>query len=194
MNAAKQAIWIFAIMMVLACSGWYFASEKTPRPSLNAATLATTADTIVLGLNVRQFNTDGLLNSYLESKHMQHIPGQDIYLFQEPHVIISQDKDPTEPAWEINAQKAEAIEKGQRIVFRHKVIVHQGKGRSTEESTMNTERLFYFPQKKLATSDKAVVFKQSGSTVHSQGMTANLENKHVELLGQARIVYEPRHA
>lgn len=191
MNAAKQAIWIFAIMMALACSGWYFASEGTPKIRLNAASLANSADTIVLGLTVRQFSKTGILGDYLQSEEMQHVPSRDINLFRSPHVIIIQEKD---PAWEIRSQRAESTDKGRQIAFFDEVIVHQEKGKTSEESTIKTERLFYFPQQKLATSDTAVVFKQTGSTVHSQGMKAYLENKQVELLGHARVIYEPRHA
>lgn len=189
MNAAKQAISLFVSLLMLASLGWYFASE-TPKLGLDAQSLSHTADAIVSGLKLRQFNTEGILTHYLESQKMEHTPYQESYIFQSPHIIVRQEG---EPAWEIFSQKAHSINKGEQVTFTNQVIVHQAKGEKNEESTINTEKLDYFPQKKLATSDKMVVFKQQGSIVHSKGMNAYLDEKHIELLGKAHIVYEPKH-
>ncbi len=188
MNAAKNAISLFATLLMLALLGWYNARE-IPKLGLDEQILSHTADAIVSGLKLRQFNTEGTLTHYLESQKMEHMPFHETHFFQTPHIIVRQDG---EPAWEIFAKQATSINKGEQVTFTKEVVVHQGKGEKNEESTINTEKLIYFPKKKLATSDEMVIFKQAGSIVHSKGMSAYLEDKHIEL-GKAQVTYEPKH-
>lgn len=190
MNAAKQATWLFCLMITLACSGWYFAISTT-KVKLDDETLANTADSIVLGLTIRQFSTNGLLANFLESREMQHIPDKDINLFTSPHIIVSQEN---QAAWDIRSDKAQSINKGEKITFIKDVVIHQDKSEKAQESTFKTEELVYFPKQKFASTALAVVFEQPGSTIHSTGMNAYLEDKHVELLGKTRAIYKPNHA
>lgn len=190
MNAARQAIWLFSLMIVLACSGWYFATS-TSKAKLDDETLANTADSIVLGLTIRQFTATGSLANFLESAEMQHIPDQDMNLFTSPHIVVSQDN---QAAWDIRSKNARSINKGEKITFIQNVVIHQDGNEKTQESTLKTEELVYFPKQKFATTALAVIFEQPGSTIHSIGMNAYLEDKHVELLGKARAIYKPNHA
>ncbi|MDP1602434.1 MAG: LPS export ABC transporter periplasmic protein LptC [Legionella sp.] len=190
MNAAKQATWLFFAMIALACSGWYFASRDTV-VKLDEQTLATTADSVVIGLTVRQFDAKGSLANFLESPEMQHIPEKNTNLFKSPHIVLAQEN---QPAWDIRSEKAQSINKGEQITFIKKVIIHQGKDAHTEDSTFKTEELTYFPKQKFATTALAIVFEQAGSIVHSTGMNAYLNDKHIELLGKAHATYQPKHA
>ena len=190
MNAAKQATWMFFLMIALACSGWYFASS-TAIVKLDADTLANTADSIVIGLTVRQYTVTGSLANFLESPEMQHIPDKNTHLFKSPHIILNQEN---QPSWDIRSLKAESINKGDQITFIKKVVIHQDKSEKNQESTFKTEQLLYFPKQKFATTKRAITFEQPGSTVHSKGMNAYLEDKRVELLNKAHAIYLPNHA
>ncbi|CEK11128.1 LPS export ABC transporter periplasmic protein LptC [Legionella hackeliae] len=189
MNAAKQATWLFCALIALACSGWYFASS-TAIVKLDDKTLSQSADVIVTNLTVRRFDEEGKLINYLHTPQMQHIPADNTNLLKTPQIIITQ---PGQPAWQINSDHAKAIHGGEKITFIRNVIVHQNKGEHSQESTMKTEELTYFPKEKLATTDLAVSFEQPGSTVHSQGMKAYLADKRVQLLSRAHATYEPKH-
>lgn len=190
MNAAKQAIWLFFLMIALGCTGWYFAIS-TNKVKLDDETLANTADSIVLGLTVRQFTATGSLANFLESTEMQHIPDKDMNLFTSPHIIVAQGE---QAAWDIRSRKAHSINKGEQITFIQDVVIHQDANGKSQASTLKTEELVYFPKQKFATTALAVIFEQPGSTIHSVGMNAYLEDKHVELLGKARAIYKPNHA
>jgi lipopolysaccharide export system protein LptC len=190
MNAAKQSAWGFFLLMVLSCSGWYFASSSSVI-KLDDNTLAKTPDSIATGIKVWQFNAKGTLAHVLESPKAKHIPEKNTYFFDFPHIILSQEKD--EPTWDIRAEKAIALSKGKQITLIGNVIIHQEKSIKSPESTLKTEELAYFPEKKFATTTRAVIFEQPGSTIHSQGMNAYLEQKRVELLNKARATYEPNH-
>ncbi|RMX20996.1 LPS export ABC transporter periplasmic protein LptC [Legionella jordanis] len=188
MNAVKQAFWLFSTLIVLACSGWYFASSNN-LVQLNDQALSQSPDTIVTNLVVRRFDEEGKLINYLHSPEMKHIPADNTNLFKSPNILIVQ---PGQPAWEISSKYAKSIHGGDRIIFRHQVIVHQNQSEHTQESTMKTEELLYFPKEKLATSDLAVLFEQPGTVVKSNGMKAYLAEKKVQLLSRAHATYEPK--
>lgn len=190
MNAARQAAWLFCVMIALACSGWYFASSPVVI-KMDEHSLANSADYIITGLAVRQYNTEGALINFLESPEMQHIPNQDTNLIKSPHITVKQDK---QPPWDIRSEHARAINRGDSITFLDNVVIHQDKGTATQAATFKTEELVYFPGKKYATSSVAVIFEQPGSTVHAKGMNAWLEEKRIELLGKTHATYEPKHA
>lgn len=190
MNAAKQAAWLFCALVALACSGLYFASS-TPVARLDDKILSLSADTIITNLTVRRFDTAGKIVNYLQTPEVQHIPNNNTHFFKSPHMKLSQ---ADQPAWEISAKQAKAINGGEQITFIHDVIIHQDKSDRTQESTMKTEELSYFPKEKLASTELAVSFEQPGRIVHSEGMRAYLAKKRIQLLSQARATYEPKHA
>ncbi|WP_131781847.1 LPS export ABC transporter periplasmic protein LptC [Legionella gresilensis] len=189
MNAAKQSAWGFCLLIILSCSGWYYASSSSPE-KLDDHTLSKIPDSIIKGLKVWQFDSKGALAHFLESPQAKHIPENNTYIFDTPHIVLSQEN---ESNWDIHSQKALALDKGKQINLVGNVIIHQGKGLKNSESTLKTEELIYFPEQKFATTTLAVMFEQPGSIIHSQGMNAYLDEKRVELLNKAHATYEPNH-
>lgn len=189
MNIAKQAILLFISLLMLAGAGWYF-SNTSPKLQLDKNTLLNITDTVITNLNVRQYSSTGSLVNSLQTPFMRHAPKNNTHWIKTPHIIIIQSN---QPAWEINAEQATALYGGQKITFNKQVRIHQEKGEHSDESTFTTEKLTYFPKTKIALTSKDIVFEQSGNKVQSKGMRANLEKKHIQLLGQARGIYDPNH-
>ena len=187
MNAARQAIWLFITLIGLAGSGWYFASVK-PMHKLDEHTLSTTADMMIRNLTVHQFDTNGRLANYLKTPLMHHISANNTHWLKTPHIVIAQEN---QPAWEIHAEQATALNGGQQITFNKNVVVHQEKDKHTQESTLKTEAITYFPKDKLASTLLDVTYERPGNTVQSTGMKAYLAEKRVLLLSKARGTYEP---
>jgi lipopolysaccharide export system protein LptC len=187
MNIAKQSLWLLIALVLLAVSGWYFNHLKSPIKFDHNA-LSTSVDTTISQLTVRQFNTEGLLINLLHTPLMEHIPKNDVHLLQRPHIIINQKN---QPSWEIRSLKAKSFSGGQHIIFTKKVIVHQKGDTKTQESTLKTEKIIYYPQEKKATTNLFVTFEQPGNKVESTGMNAYLDEKRVELLHRAKGSYEP---
>ena len=52
--------------------------------------------------------------------------------------------------------------------------MHQKPGEKTQESTLKTEEVTYFPKEKKATTILFVTFEQPGNIVQSKGMNAYL--------------------
>lgn len=188
MNAAKQAMWLFIALFSLACSGWYFASSA-PEHKLDEQTLSSTADMVVNHLKVVQFDSKGQLTNSLQTPLMRHVPLNNTHWLQTPHIVITEEN---QPAWNIHAEQATALHGGQEITFQHKVVIHQEKGAHTDESTLTTEAMTYFPKDKRATTTLDVLYQRPGSTIQSTGMTAYLAEKRVQLLSDAKGTYEPK--
>lgn len=189
MNAARQAFFLFASLILLACSGWYFASSGTTF-KLNAETLLTTTDTVITELKLQQFSPTGQLANSLRSPLIRHVPKNNTHWIKTPHITITQDN---QGAWEINAQQATALYGGKKITFKDNVRIHQQKSEHNPETTFTTEAITYYPKTKHAITSKDILFEQPGQQVQAKGMKADLEKKHVQLLSQARGIYDPNH-
>jgi len=187
MNTAKQLVWLFFTIIIVACTGWYY-NHATGVIRLDNETLATTIQTTVSQLTVRQFNTEGSLTNMLTAPIMQHIQKGDIYLFETPHILVNQGD---QPPWDIRSKRARSFEGGKRITFMEQVVVHQAQGSKTQESTLKTEEVTYYPKEKKASTDLLVTYEQPGNIIQSTGMNAYLDEKRVELLHQARGSYVP---
>lgn len=187
MNMAKQTIWVLVAALLLIGSSWYYKQLK-PLIRLDNETLSTTIDSTVTKLTVRQFNENGELANLLTTPLMEHIPKDNIHLLQTPHIVI---KEKDQPEWEINSRTAKSYQGGERITFINKVVVHQNPDKKTQESTLKTEEVTYFPKEKRATTDLFVTFEQPGNIIESTGMNAYLEEKRVELLHGAKGSYAP---
>lgn len=187
MIAAKQALWVFITLICLACSSWYFASSK-PMIKLDKHTLSTTTDMTIHHLVVHQFNAKGQLANALKTPLMHHIALNDTHVLKTPHIIIAQEN---QPAWEIRADQATSQHGGQEITFNKHVIIHQGSDDRTQESTLKTESITYFPKDKLATTLFEVTYERPGNTVQSTGIKAYFAEKRVLLLSNARGTYVP---
>lgn len=190
MNAGKQTAWSFVLLIALACSCWYFAS--TPNTNrLDAKTLATTIDTTIQNLKVRQYDLKGNLINTLETPLLRHIPFNDTHYLKMPHIVARQTMD---APWEIDSESATALHGGEKIIFSQNVTIHQvNHGEHQPDSVLKTEELVYFPKEKRATTEKEVVYEQAGSKILSVGMNAYLSEKRVQLLKNARGFYDPMH-
>lgn len=165
-------------------------SNVAPKFKIDANTLLTTTDTVITHLNVRQYSALGQLANTVQTPLMRHIPKNNTHWLKTPRITIAQ---PNQPNWEINAEFATALYGGREITFNKQVRIHQNKGLHNEESTFTTELITYYPKTKLALTSKEILFEQPGNRVQSKGMRANLEKKHIQLLGQTRGMYDPSH-
>jgi lipopolysaccharide export system protein LptC len=188
MSSVKQAFFLFASMLLLASSGWYFVSSN-PVLRIDAKTLFSTTDTTISNFSFRQYSQSGKLANSLRSPLVRHIPEKNTHLVKSPHITVSQEN---QADWEITAEHAIALYGGQKITFKNHVNIHQEAGAHNQESTFTTEQITYFPKTKHAITSYDVQFEQPGSVIQSKGMKAFLETKRVMLLSQARGHYVPK--
>ncbi|ARG97848.1 LPS export ABC transporter periplasmic protein LptC [Legionella micdadei] len=188
MNAAKQAAWLFCLLVALAGSGWYYASSKSVT-RLDEQTLSNSADMMITHLSVKQFDYAGKIINYLIAPEVRHVPNNNMHFFTSPRLALSE---ANQPAWEIKSKNAQAINGGEKIIFTNDVVIHQNKGEHNQESTLKTQEITYLPKDKIATSQATVHFEQPGRIVRSEGIKIHLADKRVQLLSQARATFEPK--
>lgn len=189
MNSARQPAIIFALMLLLAAAGWYAASSSHLNFHLDDQTLSQIPDAVVKDLTYKQFDNTGKLVNELRTDLLLHIPLKDQHWLRMPRVkVIEADQS----QWLISAKQALATQGGEAITFKRDVVVHQPANGKHAESTFKTEEIIYYPKTKLAATDKAVRFEQPGTVVQSRGMRADLAEKRVQLLHQARGSYQSK--
>jgi lipopolysaccharide export system protein LptC len=187
MNAAGQALKLSCTLIALVCFCWYFVSANSPMIQFNEKANSQEANAIITNLTVSRFDETGNLVNYLQTPQMHYIPQEKTYFLKNPQIIVKQLE---QPIWKISAEQAKAIDKGEKIIFIHQVVIYQAKGNNSQESTMKTEKLFYYPKKKFAMTNLSVFFEQPGIKIRSQGMKAYLADKHVQL-SNTKAIYEP---
>ncbi len=189
MSIIRQSFFLFAILLLLATSAWYF-NNAFPPVKIDTKTLLTTTDTIITNLKVRQYSASGTLANLLQTPFIKHMPKENTHWIKTPHITITQEN---QSIWEIDSQQAIAIHGGEKISFNKQVRIHQQKDEHNNESIFTTEQITYFPKTKHAITSKDVLLVQSGNQIQSKGMRADLETKHIQLLSQARGLYDPNH-
>jgi lipopolysaccharide export system protein LptC len=185
MKTTKQVFWLLGLLLSLVGLGWYVANPQTT-PRLDEQILSQIPDIIIHDLVVQQFDVSGQQIHYLETPLLRHKPLQNVHLLQNPHIIVKQ---PHQPAWEITALEATTLNGAQQITFSKNVIIHQKKDLKSPETVVKTEEIIYFPQKKLATTEKNIIVTQADNVVRSTGMQAYLAENRVKLLSNARGTY-----
>lgn len=113
MLSLKQASWLFLLLLCMACSGWYFASNPN-FVKLDAHMLSKMADMTIRQLSVRQFDANGHLSHHLTTPLAHHIPIQNTHWLKTPTLVISQKE---APKMILNAPEATATKGGQHIIF-----------------------------------------------------------------------------
>lgn len=180
----QQSLWLTGAGLLIGYFCFSFLKAQTIY-KLDQITLSTTVDTTIQKLTVSQFDETGQLAHYLFTPEMRHIPENNTHHLASPQIQIKQ---PGQADWKIDAHHAKAIHGGKEILFTGKVNVHQDE----KGNSLTTEELTYFSQEKLATSHSMVLFKQPGSTVHSQGMRAYLDKKQIQLLSRPYATFNPK--
>ncbi|MCX7117154.1 MAG: LPS export ABC transporter periplasmic protein LptC [Legionellales bacterium] len=178
MISLKQAIWLFILLLSLACSGWFFASHPAV-PKLNEQDLSKTTDMTIRQLTVRQFDAKGRLSNQLTTSKLHHIPRENMHWLQTPHILISQN---AHPPITINSLEATAYQGGQQITFDKHVLIHQTKDKQTEEATIKTESITFFPKEKSATSTREITLDQGSKHLRAARATTqfNLKNQLIK--------------
>ena len=182
----KQSLWFSTACAAFAYFCFSFLNNERSY-LLDANALATSIDTVITELTVRQFDETGKLTHRLYTPELQHVPANDRHEIRSPQIQFLQTN---QPVWQIDANHAQAIHGGKEITFLGHVIVHQDE----KGNALNTEELTYYTNEKLATSKTDVLFTQPGSTIQSKGMRAYLDKKYIQLLSQSHATFKPNNA
>lgn len=105
----RQAIWLFLILLMLAGSSWYFAKPKE-KIHLDKRSLLTTADVLVHGLTLYQYDAKGQRANKLSTPIAQHFKLTGSYVLQDPQITL-------DSQWHIRAAEGKVTQDGKTITF-----------------------------------------------------------------------------
>lgn len=147
MNAIKQSIWLFSLIILLPTLSFYIV--KTPlNNNFDGLKLENIADVMILKLEVSQFDAYGNIINKLYTLKMHHIPKNHMYRLQKPKILILNKNNAN---WNISSNYADTLNGNQKITFHNNVIVIQKTLIGENNNTLHTNKLIYYPQKQSVT-------------------------------------------
>ncbi len=117
-----------------------------------------------------------------------HYATNDTTLYDRPH-IISYSDDGKSP-WDITALHGKSINGTEKLILSDDVKIHEPPGLKNNDTWITTSWLVVYPKQNYAETDKPVTFIEPDLTVNSIGMRVYFKEKRIELLNQARGVYD----
>ncbi len=145
-------------------------------------------DAIIENFSARQMNAQGLPRYILVAKKMQHFSDDDSTELEAPHFTTLS---PQHPTVQIRAQHGTVSSKGNEIFLNNHVKVTRAAQKNQGELNLFTEYLRIFPDKDLASTDRAVTVVDMESTTQAIGMELDNKARTLKLLAQVKSEYAP---
>lgn len=185
LNSNKQKVLLIALTLAAIASSWLVLQ-------LSAQDAAKTdehrSDAFMQNVHAIHFNELGKVEAEFFSPQMLHYPISNITIMDKPCFLIHIEG---KPPWQITANKGKAYEGIKRLALWDTVVGYQPQSAINPASTIQTEQIMVFPSQKYAETNREVIAKQSGLTLHSTGATVDLNKHSIKLLKQVRGEYVP---
>lgn len=181
MSAIRIASWSFVALFSLAFTGWFIARDADLL-KLDAKTLINMVDITITDFDMQQYDEKGNLQHQLLSPNVEHVPANDTYHLDRPHLIVTNKKNET---WLIDAVVATAIEHGETITLKKDVRIEE----KSNALSIQTNELTYHSNTQEVDTNQPISIKQPDKEVHANGMQANMNNKTIKLYNQSRGQY-----
>jgi len=140
--------------------------------------------------NATAMKTDeqGKIKGLVTSPSMVHYSADDVIDMQQPFFTLF---DNGGIPWHINANTAQVFQKknNNHIQLNKNVIVKQMPGKGSNEVTLTTDHLTFFPDTSIAKTDAAVTITEPGSTIQAVGFEADLKQGIIKFLSNSRAEY-----
>lgn len=182
----KRSLLLSILLSVaLTYSGWLILqSANNPK---NLTNQADTPDAFMINASYLRLDQDGNPHSRIYTPKMIHYAANDVSHFMSPHIIMYGKDD---APWDITSDKGNSESGVTQIHLHDNVKIHQPAGPNNNELTMTTTSLTIHPNTKTAETDQAVTIIQPGTVITSVGLQADLKKGEVDLLSQAKGIYE----
>lgn len=95
------------------------------------------------------------------------------------------------PAWQITADKGDALNGDSIVHLNGNVRLHQDAGQRNHETTLTTSTMTIYPQLSTAETSDSIKIEQPGLTVTSVGFFANFKENKLKLLSKTKGFYNP---
>jgi lipopolysaccharide export system protein LptC len=185
----KKIFFIAFLIILLAFTLWLNQDSASNNSTISLNQTDETSDFFIKEAYAIEFDTNGDPIHILKTPYLEHYPKNNTSIFTKPEfTIYSEHRD--QPPWFIFADEGRT-EAGLDIVYLiHHVLIEQPNATGHITNTLKTEKLTVYTKKNIAETAEPVTIEQPGLEVHSIGMKVYFKEKRVELLNQARGVYD----
>jgi LPS export ABC transporter protein LptC len=141
-------------------------------------------DMLMDQINARIIDDTGKVNMTMTASKMLHYSVHNITEFTQPLVTIYQQE---QMPWIITAGHATSYQGMQKIYLWEHVVIK--KNSSIDPATLITDKLWLFPEHKLAKTSAAVTITQPNTSLTAVGFNADLNLGTIQLLSQVKGKY-----
>lgn len=176
---------MLALAVVVALAFLFYAETGSRTPlSDQTQPLVQQADFFLLNSQSYQYDAAGKLDITIHSEKLQHNPVDNSVSMQKPRFDLYRDGVYN---WTLTSQQGLISEKGDEVDLQREVAIVS----SDTITTLNTDQLFIYPDKRQAKTDRPVALHSSNGLTTAIGLEADLDNKTLGLLQRVRGQYEP---
>lgn len=143
---------------------------------------AKTPNIIVYNIDGFQTNQQGHIEYRLLSDKSTHYQENNKTLLTKPIAYFYK---PKQPYWKMTANTGTTSGKDNTILLQGNVIIHQQAGKKNNETTLKTESVTLFPNKKIAQNKVFLTLEQPGFLLKSVGFHGDFNSNKITLLSQA---------
>jgi lipopolysaccharide export system protein LptC len=144
-------------------------------------------DFIVEEFQARAINRQGDLEYLLSASKMLHYPDDETTRLERPKLTRYT---PGAAPIHVASERGLVTEKGDQVYLIDKVLLRREAWADQKELTLETELLQATPDQHRLRTDKPVVIREDGLTIHATGMEANTESRIITLKSRIRATYE----
>jgi lipopolysaccharide export system protein LptC len=137
---------------------------------------------IVYNIDGFQTNQQGHIEYRLLSDKSTHYQENNKTLLTKPIAYFYK---PKQPYWKMTANTGTTSGKENTILLQGNVIIHQQAGKKNNETTLKTESVTLFPNKKIAQNKVFLTLEQPGFLLKSVGFHGDFNSNKITLLSQA---------
>jgi lipopolysaccharide export system protein LptC len=189
----KKMFFIAFLIILFALTLWLNQNSNPSDLTLSSNKASELSDFFIKDAYAIEFDLNGNPIHILKTPYLVHYPKNNTATFTKPEFIIYSEHHDKQP-WFIYADEGQT-EAGLDIVHLiHHVLIEQPNPTGRITNTLKTEKLTVYTKENIAETAEPVTIEQPGLEVHSIGMKVYFKDKRVELLNQARGVYDASQA
>lgn len=186
MNATikQSAVYFILIIILLSTTLIILHGKKYQKTTIQFQQ----TDSYMTDVHSTLFDDQGMVKNTLYGTNVTYNNSTNITLIAHPYATS---RAQSGPDWQISADHARMIDKAKIIYLNGHVKLTQPPGQNSQNITLLTSELTYYPDRKFAETTQPVTITQPGMTLNATGMTADLNKGIIKFAKQTRGQYVP---
>lgn len=148
-----------------------------------------TVQSFMTNVHATAYDKLGHVKDVLVSPRVTHLYKDNTTLADHPYVTATAKSG---PPWQIHAEHGKLLNGKEEVQLWGNVNITQPAGIGSQNTTLLTSKITYYPQRKFAETDQPVTIMQPGTVIHGIGMTADLNKGLINILHHTQGQYDPK--